>query len=172
MLQTEIEIGFKNKKGEVHSLILGAGMKRQTAVDFRQEVLDIYDEYVHGQTDRRRLINRAAKYRDRRVTVAAMLDNLKPNYALAQQVAKNDERIVAELSHILYPKGIRRQRDLVKPAKATGEAPAVLVIHENRGLNPYVEDVARCAAAAGFLALVPDALTPKLGILALTMKAG
>lgn len=104
--------------------------------------------------------------------MAAMLDNLKPNYALAQQVAKNDERIVAELSHILYPKGIRRQRDLVKPAKAKGEAPAVLVIHENRGLNPYVEDVARCAAAAGFLALAPDALTPKLGILALTMKAG
>ena len=71
-----------------------AGTKHQIAADFRQEALDIYDEYVHGQTDRRRFINRAAKFAAGGVTAAALLDNLKPNYALAQQMAKNDERIV------------------------------------------------------------------------------
>jgi len=139
-------------------------MERQTAADFDQELLDIYDEYVHGQTDRRGFINRAAKFAVGGMTAAALLDNLKPNYALADQVGKEDERIKAGYISYPSPEGHEKTKGyLVQPSKAEGTVPGVLVIHENRGLNPYVEDVARRVATAGFLALAPDALAPKGG---------
>ena len=136
-------------------------MKRQRATDFDQELLDLYDEYVHGQTDRRGFLNRAAKFAVGGVTAAALLDSLKPNYALAQQIATDDERITAEYIEYQSPEGHEKTRGyLVAPAQAAGKVPGVVVIHENRGLNPYVEDVARRVATAGFLALAPDALAP------------
>jgi len=139
-------------------------MERQTSADFDQEVLDLYDEYVHGQTDRRGFLNRAAKFAVGGVTAAALLDNLRPNYALASQVAEDDEGIKAEYVEYPSPDGHEKTRGyLVQPAKAEGKLPGVVVIHENRGLNPYVEDVARRAAKAGFLAFAPDALAPKGG---------
>ena len=136
-------------------------MKRQTASDFDQGLLDIYDEYVHGQTDRRGFLDRAAKFAVGGMTAAALLDSLVPNYALAQQVAKDDERIKVEYTAYESPKGHDKTRGLlVQPAKAEDKVPGVLVIHENRGLNPYVEDVARRVGTANFLALAPDALAP------------
>lgn len=136
-------------------------MARQTASDFDQEVLDLYDEYVHGQTDRRGFLDRAAKFAVGGMTAAALLDSLIPDYALAQQVAKDDERIKADYIAYDSPKGHDKTRGLlVQPAKTEGKVPGVLVIHENRGLNPYVEDVARRVGTANFLALAPDALTP------------
>ena len=139
-------------------------MKRQTASDFDQELLDIYDEYVHGQIDRRDFFSKAGKFAVGGMTVAALLDSLVPEYAFAQQVAKDDERIKAEYIEYPSPDGHEKTKGyLVQPAKAEGKLPGVLVIHENRGLNPYVEDVARRTATAGFLAFAPDALAPKGG---------
>lgn len=136
-------------------------MQRLTTSDFDQELLDIYDEYVHGQTDRRGFLDRAAKFTVGGVTAAALLDSLKPDYALAQQVAEDDDRILAEYTPYPSPKGHEKTRGyLVQPAKAKGKVPGVLVIHENRGLNPYVADVARRVGTEGFLAFAPDALAP------------
>ena len=109
----------------------------KTASDFNRELLDLYDEYVHGQTDRRGFLNRAAKFAVGGVTAAALLDSLKPNYALAQQIAKDDERITAEYIEYPSPEGHEKTRGyLVAPAQAEGKVPGVVVIHENRGLNP------------------------------------
>ena len=136
-------------------------MKRLTTSDFDQELLDIYDEYVHGQTDRRGFLDRATKFAVGGTTAAALLDSLRPNYALAQQVTEDDERITAEYTTYPSPKGHDKTRGyLVQPAKVEGKVPAVLVIHENRGLNPYVADVARRVATAGFLGFAPDGLAP------------
>jgi carboxymethylenebutenolidase len=139
-------------------------MARLTSADFDPEVLEIYDEYVHGQTDRRGFLDRAAKFAVGGVTAAALLDSLVPNYALASQVAKDDDRISAEYISYPSPKGHEKTKGyLVQPTKTEGKAPGVLVVHENRGLNPYVEDVARRVATAGFVALAPDALAPEGG---------
>ena len=136
-------------------------MKRQTASDFDREILDLYDEYVHGHIDRRGFLDKAAKFVAGGLTAAALLDSLVPNYALAQQIAKDDERIKAEYREYPSPEGYDKTRGyLVTPAQAEGKVPGVVVIHENRGLNPYVEDVARRAAVAGFLTFAPDALAP------------
>ena len=135
-------------------------MERRTAADFPQELLSLFDQYVHGGLDRRGFLDGAAKYAVGGVTATALFEMLRPNYALAQQVAKDDTRITT--SYITYPSplGYGQVKGLLaRPAKARGKLGAVLVIHENRGLNPYVEDVARRAAVAGFLALAPDALT-------------
>ena len=135
-------------------------MERRTAADFPQELLSLFDHYVHGGLDRRGFLDGAAKYAVGGVTATALFEMLRPNYALAQQVAKDDTRITT--SYITYPSplGYGQVKGLLaKPANAKGKLGAVLVIHENRGLNPYVEDVARRAAVAGFLALAPDALT-------------
>ena len=138
-------------------------MERLTSADFDQELLDLYDEYVHGQTDRRGFLDRAAKFAAGGVTAAVLLDTLKPDYALAAQVAEDDKRIAAE--YIAYPSPMGHEKTkgyLVQPA-GDKKVPAVLVVHENRGLNPYVADVARRVGAAGFLALAPDALAPAGG---------
>ncbi len=136
-------------------------MKRQTASEFDLELLDLYDEYVHGDIDRREFLDKAAKFAIGGLTATALLDSLVPNYALAQQIATDDARIDAAYRDYPSPEGHDETRGyLVAPAEAKKKVPGVVVIHENRGLNPYIEDVARRAAVAGFLAFAPDALAP------------
>ncbi|TYC68070.1 dienelactone hydrolase family protein [Stappia sp. BW2] len=135
-------------------------MRRMTAKDFPQELLDLYDFYAHGKITKREFMNGAAKFAVGGLTAAMLLDQLSPNYALAQQVAPDDAGIVTERITYPSPNGHGEVKGyLVKPAGATGKLPAVLVIHENRGLNPYIEDVARRLGKAGFMALAPDGLT-------------
>jgi carboxymethylenebutenolidase len=135
-------------------------MERRKASDYPQEVLDLFDGYVHGRLTRRDFLDRAGKYAVGGFTAAAMLQSLRPNFALAQQVAKDDKRIQTQQVEYDSPQGSGKMRGyLAKPAKS-GKIPAVLVIHENRGLNPYIEDVARRFAVEGFLAFAPDALAP------------
>ncbi len=136
-------------------------MLRKRASDFPHEVLQLFDDYVHGELGRRQFLDRAARYAVGGVTAAAMLESLRPNYALAAQVAKDDPRIRAEYVTYASPHGSGTIRAyLVRPAKTDGKVPGVVVIHENRGLNPYIEDVARRLAVEGYVALAPDALTP------------
>ncbi|MDA8587197.1 dienelactone hydrolase family protein [Rhodobacteraceae bacterium] len=135
-------------------------MNRMTAKDFDQELLDLYDFYAHGKITKREFLDRAGRWAVGGVTAVALLSMLSPNYALAEQVSFNDPDIVPEYITYPSPNGHGDVRGyLVRPANATGKIPAVLVIHENRGLNPYIEDVARRVAKAGFMALAPDGLT-------------
>ncbi len=136
-------------------------MNRQTSADFDQELLDLYDEYVHGKVTRRTFLDRASKFAVGGLTAAALLEALGPNYAWAQQVPNDDPRIKTEYAEYESPKGGGNMRGLLaQPAKADGKQPGIIVVHENRGLNPYIEDVARRMAVAGFVAFAPDALTP------------
>jgi len=136
-------------------------MERKKASDYPQEVLDLFDGYVHGRMNRRDFLDRAAKYAVGGFTAAAMLESLRPNFAWAQQVAKDDKRISVEHLDFASPQGSGKMRGyLAKPAQAAGKLPGVLVIHENRGLNPYVEDVTRRLAVEGYMAFAPDALAP------------
>ncbi|MGN6547643.1 MAG: YghX family hydrolase [Aureliella sp.] len=136
-------------------------MSREKATDFDQRLLDLYDDYAHGRIARRDFMQRAAAFAAAGMTVEALLARLSPNYAYADQVPKDDPRIKTEMIEYSSPKGGGKIRGLLaQPAKAEGKLPAVLVVHENRGLNPYIEDVARRLAADGFLALAPDALSP------------
>jgi carboxymethylenebutenolidase len=136
-------------------------MERLTAKDFNPDLLNIFDQYVHGDLDRRGFLDRAAKYVAAPVTAAMLLDMLNPKFAEAQQVAKDDKRIKTEWVEIDSPKGYGKIKAYVaKPANATGKLPTVLVIHENRGLNPHIEDIARRLAVDNFLAVAPDALSP------------
>lgn len=135
-------------------------MTRLTAKDFPQELLDYYDYYAHGKISKREFLNLAARYAAGGVTALALFNMLKPNYALAEQVKFTDPDILPEYIHYPSPNGNGDVRGyLVKPAKTTGKVPAVVVVHENRGLNPYIEDVARRVAKAGYIALAPDGLT-------------
>jgi carboxymethylenebutenolidase len=137
------------------------GMDRKTAQDFPQELLDLYDEYVHGQVGRRGFLDRASRFAVGGATVAGLLAALSPKYAFAEQVAKDDERITVSYETYDSPEGGGKIKGyLARPAKAEGKLPGVIVIHENRGLNPYIEDVTRRLAVAGFVAFAPDALTP------------
>ncbi|MGE5171116.1 MAG: dienelactone hydrolase family protein [Rudaea sp.] len=136
-------------------------MTRKRASDFPHEVLQLFDGYVHGFIGRREFLDRAARYAVGGMTAAAMLESLRPNYALAAQVAKDDRRIHAEYVTYASPQGSGTMRGyLARPAKTDGKVPGVVVIHENRGLNPYIEDVARRLAVEGYVAFAPDALTP------------
>ncbi|MGJ8610421.1 MAG: YghX family hydrolase, partial [Octadecabacter sp.] len=135
-------------------------MTRMTAKDFDQELLDLYDYYAHGKITKRQFLDRAGKFAVGGVTAVSLLGMLSPDYALAEQVSFTDEDIFPEYITYPSPNGTGDVRGyLVKPANVTGPVPSVLVIHENRGLNPYVEDVARRVAKAGFIALAPDGLT-------------
>ncbi|SDT55013.1 YghX family hydrolase [Pseudomonas prosekii] len=135
-------------------------MTRLTAKDFAPELLELYDYYVHGQINRREFLDRAALFTLGGLTASALLASLNPNYAMAEQVAFTDPQIIAEYITYPSPKGHGQVRGYrVRPAQATGKLPAVVVVHENRGLNPYIEDVARRVAKAGFIALAPDGLT-------------
>jgi carboxymethylenebutenolidase len=136
-------------------------MDRERARDFDQGLLDLYDDYAHGRLGRREFARRAAAFAVGGVTAEALLARLSPNYALAQQVAPGDARVHTEYITYESPKGGGKIRGLLaRPRAEDAKSPAVLVIHENRGLNPYIEDVARRLAVQGFLALAPDALTP------------
>ncbi len=135
-------------------------MNRMTAADFDQELLDLYDYYAHGKITKREFLDKAGKFAVGGLTAVALLNMLSPDYAIAEQVSFNDPDIVAEYITYPSPNGHGEvQGYLVKPANAPGPLPAVLVVHENRGLNPYIEDVARRAAKAGFMALAPDGLS-------------
>ena len=135
-------------------------MERKQAHEFPQELLDIFDLYVHGDIDRRAFLERAQRFATGAVTVAMLLESLRPNYAWAQQVAKDDKRIAVEAVDIPSPQGNTSIKGpLARPAKVAGKLPGVLVVHENRGLNPYIEDVGRRLAAANFLSLAPDGLS-------------
>ncbi|PCI59115.1 MAG: dienelactone hydrolase [Kordiimonadales bacterium] len=126
-----------------------------------QGVLDLYDKYAHGFIDRRSFMTRLTKFAVGGLTVAALADSVLPNYALAEQVAPDDGRIVGADVPYASPKGAGdMQGYLVRPAGATGKLPGVMVVHENRGLNPYIRDVARRLAVAGYVVLAPDALYP------------
>src|SRR5947209_6025498 len=133
---------------------------RKKASDFPQELLNLLDGYVHGGISRRQFLRRAEKFAVGGVTAAALFQMLKPNYAWAIQVPPDDKRIKAETATVPSPQGNGSIKGyLVRPANASGKLPVVLVVHENRGLNPYIEDVARRLAIAGFVALAPDGLT-------------
>jgi len=136
-------------------------MDRKKASDFNQELLNLYDKYAHNLISRRDFFDRAAKYAVGGMTAAALIESLMPDYALANQVESSDPRIKAEFIHYSSPQGYGKIRGyLVRPGGNKGKAPGVVVVHENRGLNPYIEDVARRLAVAGFVALAPDGLTP------------
>jgi len=135
-------------------------MDRLTAKDFPQELLDLYNAYAHSRLTKREFLDRAAKYAVGGVTAIGLLSALSPDYAMAQQVQFTDPDIAPEYITYPSPNGHGQVRGyLVKPAKATGRMPGVVVVHENRGLNPYIEDVARRLAKAGFVALAPDGLS-------------
>jgi carboxymethylenebutenolidase len=135
-------------------------MERKKATDFPQELLTIFDRYVHGEISRREFLDSARKYALGGLTAMAIWESLRPNYALAQQVAKDDPRVETEYVTVSSPEGNGTIRGyFVRPAKAGEKLPGVLVIHENRGLNPYIEDVARRLATSNFLAFAPDGLT-------------
>jgi carboxymethylenebutenolidase len=134
---------------------------RRKASDFDPRILEIFDGYVHGQLTKREFISQAGKYAAAGVTGAMILDQLSPNYAFAQQVAPDDPAIETSIESYESPDGHGTIRGLMaRPAGAEGPLPAVLVVHENRGLNPYIEDVVRRAAKAGYLAFGPDGLSP------------
>jgi carboxymethylenebutenolidase len=134
--------------------------QRMKASDFPKEVLTLFDRYVHGMIDRRAFLEGASKFAAGGMTAVAMLEALSPNYALAQQVQPNDQRIQTEYVTVNSPEGYGTVRCyFTRPATLRGKVPGVLVVHENRGLNPYIEDVARRLAVANFIALAPDGLT-------------
>ena len=136
-------------------------MTRKTAKDFDPEVLRLFDQYVHGLLPRRGFLKSAAKFAAAGITAEGLLEALSPRFAQAQQVAGNDPRIKASYVEHPSPNGYEKWRGyLVQPAGAKGKLPTVLVVHENRGLNPHIEDIARRLALDNFIAFAPDALFP------------
>jgi carboxymethylenebutenolidase len=136
-------------------------MKKIRKEEINQEVFDLYDYYVHGKIDRREFMNRLSIYAVAGLSVGALTTYLMPNYSLAQQVDPKDTRIKTEYLEYDSPKGGGKIRGLmVQPADNIKKLPGVIVVHENRGLNPYIEDVARRLAIDGFIAFAPDALSP------------
>ena len=135
-------------------------MERKKATDFPQELLNMFDQYVHGDINRRQFLEGANKFAIGGLTAAALFESLRPHFAWAQHVAKDDSRIKTESTTVPSPQGNGNIRGyLVRPATASGKLPGVLVVHENRGLNPYIEDVARRLGTQNFLAYAPDGLT-------------
>jgi carboxymethylenebutenolidase len=135
-------------------------MQRKKASDFPQELLDLFHEYQHGDISRRAFLDRAGKFAVGGLTAAAIFESLRPNYAWAQQVAKDDARLKTETITVPSSQGNGSIKGyFARPANMSGKLPAVLVVHENRGLNPYIEDVARRFALANFIAFAPDGLT-------------
>lgn len=136
-------------------------MKEIRNEDLGQEVFDLYDHYVHSRISRRDFVDQLSKYAVGGLTVAAILEYLSPKYAVAQQVRAGDSRLDSEYIEYESPEGGGTIRGLLsKPAGNEERLPGIVVVHENRGLNPHIEDVSRRAALANFIALAPDALTP------------
>ena len=134
-------------------------MERKKASDFPQALLNLFDGYVHGRISRRAFLDGAAPFAVGGLTAAGLLDMLRPNYAWAVQVPPDDKRIVTDHATVASPKGYGSIKGYLARPNGVVKAPVVLVVHENRGLNPYVEDVARRLAVAGYIAFAPDALT-------------
>jgi carboxymethylenebutenolidase len=148
-------------------------MERMKASAIPQEVINLYNRYLHGAISRRQFFDGAAKFTAGGLTVAAMFEALRPNYALGQQIAKTDSRIKAEYLSYASPQGNSTTKGyFVRPATASAKLPGVLVVHENRGLNPHIEDVARRLAIANFVVFAPDALAPLGGYPGEEEKAG
>ena len=136
-------------------------MDQKRGSDFDQDLYKLFDRYVHGLIDRRGFLDGAARFAVGGMTAAMLLDALNPKFAEAQQVAKDDKRLKTESLEYQSPQGSGKMRGyLARPANASGKLPGVLVVHENRGLNPHIEDVARRVALDNFVAFAPDALTP------------
>jgi len=136
-------------------------MDNQNPKDYDQGVYDLFDKFVHGDIDRRAFIDGAGKFGVAGMTGAMILESLTPRFAEAQVVAKDDKRIVASVVEYPSPNGnVKMSGYLVRPADKKGKLPAVLVVHENRGLNPHIEDIARRVALEGYMAFAPDALFP------------
>jgi carboxymethylenebutenolidase len=136
-------------------------MRRLTASDFDQELLILFDAYVHGGIDRRGFLERAQKFAVGGVTASMLLASLSPNFAAAQVVPKDDKRIKTEMLTYASASGSGTMKGyLAMPANASGKLPGILVVHENRGLNPHIEDITRRLALDNFVAFAPDALTP------------
>lgn len=135
-------------------------MNRKKASEIDAQVLELYDDFAHGRLDRREYMKRLGKYAVGGLTVEALMSMVGPNYAWAQQVNPDDPRIKTEVIRYKSPEGAGEMKGLLAHPANGEKFPAVLVIHENRGLNPYIEDVVRRLATDGFLALAPDALTP------------
>ena len=135
-------------------------MERKTAADFDQELAFLFDAYVHGDIDRRGFLDRASKFAVGGMTAAMLLDALSPNFAEAQQVPKDDARLETESVEYPSPQGNGKVARLPGAAgeRRPGKLPGVLVVHENRGLNPHIEDIARRLALDDFMAFAPDAL--------------
>lgn len=130
-------------------------------LDYDPRILKLFDGYVHGKITRRQFIDRAASFTAAGVSAAAILASLSPDYSLAQQVAPDDDSITTDYKDYESPRGAGVMRGyFARPAALDHKLPGVVVIHENRGLNPYIEDVARRLAVAGFIGFAPDALTP------------
>ena len=134
-------------------------MERKKASDYPPELLDLFHLYVHGDISRRDFLQGARKFAVGGLTAAAIFESLKPNYAWAQQVPKDDKRLKIESATVPSPQGNGSIKGYLARPAAAGKLPGVLVVHENRGLNPYIEDVARRFAVANFLAFAPDGLT-------------
>jgi carboxymethylenebutenolidase len=136
-------------------------MARKQASDFDQELLKLFDQYVHGGVDRRGFLEKAAKFAVGGVTAVMLLDMLSPKFAEAQQVPTDDKRLKTQSLDYASPRGTGAMRGyLARPAAGPGKLPGVLVVHENRGLNPHIEDIARRIALDGYVAFAPDALFP------------
>lgn len=136
-------------------------MARRRADEFPSEVLALFDSWIHGGLSRREFLDRAARHAVGAVGAAAMLAALTPDYALAAEIAKDDPRIAAAYeSYDVFASGDTIRGYLAHPSPGTGPWPGIVVVHENRGLNPYIEDVVRRLAVAGYVAFAPDALTP------------
>ena len=136
-------------------------MQSKTAADFDQELLILFDAYVHGGIDRRGFLDRAQKFAVGGITASMLLASLSPNFAAAQVVPTDDKRIKTQMLDYASPNGSGSMKGyLAVPANASGKLPGVLVVHENRGLNPHIEDIARRLALDNFVAFAPDALTP------------
>jgi carboxymethylenebutenolidase len=133
---------------------------RKNASDFDQELLNLFDKYVHGLIDRRQFLEGAGRFAVGGVTAAMLLDALNPRFAEAQQVPKDDKRLQTESVQYDSPAGSGKVRGYLARPAGKKKLPAVLVVHENRGLNPHIEDIARRVALEGFVAFAPDALTP------------
>jgi carboxymethylenebutenolidase len=129
--------------------------------DIRQEVFDLYDDYAHNRLERRDFMQKLSGYAVGGITVASLMSFLMPDYHGAIQIRANDPRLKSDYINYTSPKGGGTIKALLsEPVKASGKLGGIIVVHENRGLNPHIEDVARRAALAGFISLAPDALTP------------
>src|ERR1044071_9096529 len=144
---------------DIEILIQGERMERKVAPDYPQELLDLFHEYQHGDIDRRTFLDGAVKFAVGGLTVAAIFESLTPNYAWAQQVPPDDKRIKVGYETVPSPAGNGSIKGYLARPTQGKKHPVVLVIHENRGLNPYIEDVARRLATEKYMAFAPDGLT-------------